>query len=161
MNLMKLIRNKVATDTSITIIRADQAGELPTLPYSTYKIISDRKGRGRENLIHTDQPSALNETRSQERTATISFNVYGTSQSNAYEVAQQLRKWFEGRGSLFLDGLDVAVASSADVQNRTTFLVDAYDEKWGFDVIIRYNETDQYEIDYFDKVEYKITVERE
>ena len=62
---------------------------------------------------------------------------------------------------LSLDELGVAVASISKVGNRTSFLVDAYDEKWGFDVIIRYNETDQYEIDYFDKVEYEITIERE
>ncbi|KOY81573.1 hypothetical protein I6G82_08355 [Lysinibacillus macroides] len=161
MNLMKLIRNEVATDTSITIIRADQLGKLPPLPYATYKIIGDRKGRGRENLSHIDQPNALIETKSQERNATISFNIYGTSHDNAYEVASQLRKWFEGRGSLFLDSLDVAVASVSDVQNRTTFLVDSYDEKWGFDVIIRYMDMDEYEIDYFDKVEYEITIERE
>lgn len=161
MNLMKLIRNEINADTSITIIRADQVGKLPALPYSTYKVISDRKGRGRENLSHTDQPNVLIETKSQERNVTISINAYGTSQSNAYEVAQQLRKWFEGRGSFFLDSLDVAVASVSDVTNRTTFLVDSYDEKWGFDVIIRYNETDEYEIDYFDKVEYEVIVERE
>lgn len=161
MNLMKLIRNEVAADTSITIIRADQLGKLPSLPYATYKIIGDRKGRGRENLSHTNQPDALIETRSQERNATISFNVYGTSHDNAYEVASQLRRWFEGRGSFFLDALDVAIAIISEVGNRTTFLVDSYDEKWGFDVIIRYNETDEYEIDYFDKVEYEVIIERE
>lgn len=161
MNLMKLIHNEVAADTSLTIIRADQIGKLPPLPYATYKIIGDRKGIGRENISHVDQPDALVETRSQERNFTISINTYGTSHDNAYEVATQLRKWFDGRGSFFLDGIGVALASISEVGNRTTFLMDSYDEKWGFDVIIRYNETDEYEIDYFDKVEYELTVERE
>lgn len=161
MNLMKLIRNEVAADTSLTIIRADQIGKLPSLPYATYKIIGDRKGIGRENISHIDQPNALVETRSQERNFTISINTYGTSHDNANEVATQLRKWFEGRGSFFLDGIGVVLASISEVGNRTTFLMDSYDEKWGFDVIIRYNETDEYEIDYFDKVEYELTVERE
>lgn len=161
MNLMKLIRNEVSDDTSVTLIRADQIGNLPPLPYATYKIISDRKGIGRENISHLDQPDTLMETRTQERNFTISINMYGTSHDNAYEVATRLRKWFEGRGSFFLDGIGVAVANISEVSNRTTFLTDSYDEKWGFDVIIRYNETDSYEIDYFDKVEYELTVERE
>lgn len=161
MNLMKLIRKEVAVDSSLTIIRADQTGDIPTLPYVTYKIIGDRKGQGRENISHVDQPDSLIEKRTQERNFTISFNTYGTSHDNSFEVASQLRKWFEGRGSFFLDGLGVAIVSISEVGNRTTFLVDTYDEKWGFDVIIRYNETDQYEIDYFDKVEYEITIERE
>ncbi|MGG2081659.1 phage neck terminator protein [Lysinibacillus pakistanensis] len=161
MILMKLIRNEVAADTSLTIIRADQMGKLPSLPYATYKIVGDRKGKGRENISHIEQPNELRESRTQERNATISFNIYGTSHDNAYEVAIQLRRWFEGRGSFFLDGLGVAVASVSNVTNRTTFLVNSYDEKWGFDAIIRYNETDEYEIDYFDKVEYEVIVERE
>ncbi|MFF5994279.1 hypothetical protein AAGS61_05930 [Lysinibacillus sp. KU-BSD001] len=161
MNLIKAIRRQLATDCNLTIIRADQTGDIPALPYVTYKVISDRKGRGRENITHEDLSDTLVETRTQERNATISFNIYGTSHDNAYEVAKKLRKWFEFRGSFYLDEIDVAIVSVSDVGNRTTFLVDSYDEKWGFDVIIRYMDTDEHEIDYFDKVEYELTIERE
>ncbi|MEO4053376.1 hypothetical protein [Solibacillus sp. CAU 1738] len=161
MNLIKAIRTKIATDERLTVIRADQTGELPDLPYATYKVISDKKGAGRENVEHIDQTDALIEQRSQERNATISFNVYGTSHDNACEQAKQLRKWFEWRGSLFLDELNVAIIPVSEVKNRTTFLIDSYDEKWGFDVIIRYNDSDQYEIDYFDKVEINVEIEKE
>ncbi|MEG0470779.1 MAG: hypothetical protein RR588_00435 [Solibacillus sp.] len=154
MNLIKVIRTEAASDTGFTIIRADQKGKLPSLPYVTYKVIGDREGVGQEDLSHVDKSDALIETRSQERNATISFNVYGISHDNAFEVAKQLRKWFEWRGSLFLDEINVAVASISDVDNRTTFLVDAYDEKWGFDVIIRYMDIDEHEIDYFNTVEW-------
>ena len=161
MNLIKAIRNQLATDLGLTIIRADQTGPLPALPYATYKVIGDRKGFGRESSNYLDSPNALVETRNQTRNATISFNVYGTSHDNAYEVATQLRKWFEWRGSLFLDEINIAAVSVEEVGNRTTFLIDSYDEKWGFDVIIRYLESDSLEIDYFDQVESEIIIERE
>lgn len=161
MNLIKAIRNQLSIDIGLTIIRADQLGDLPSLPYATYKMISDRKGFGRENVEHIDQTNALVEQSSQERNVTISFNVYGTSHDNAYEETKKLRKWFEQRGSLFLDDINVAIADISEVTNRTTFLIDSYDEKWGFDVIIRYNESDQFEIDYFDKVEINVEIEKE
>lgn len=161
MNLIKAIRTQLATDFGLTIIRADQTGDIPALPYATYKVIGDRKGFGRESSNYLDSPDALVETRDQTRNATISFNIYGTSHDNAYEVASQLRKWFEWRGSLFLEEINVATVSVEEVGNRTTFLIDSYDEKWGFDVIIRYLESDSLEIDYFDQVESEIIIERE
>ena len=161
MNLIKVIRTQLATDTGFTIIRADQKGKLPALPYATYKLISDRKGVGHENVEHIDSENQLIEQRSQERNATISFNVYGTSHDNAFEVAKQLRKWFEWRGSLFLEEINVALVDVTAVDNRSVFIINAYDEKYGFDVIIRYIDSDQYEIDYFDKVESEFIIERE
>lgn len=161
MNLIKAIRDQLAIDLGLTVIRADQTGDIPALPYGTYKVIGDRKGFGRESSNYLDSPDALVETRDQTRNATISFTVYGTSNDNAYEVASQLRKWYEWRGSLFLEEINVAAVSVEEVGNRTIFLIDSYDEKWGFDVIIRYQESDSLEIDYFDKVESEIIIERE
>ncbi|WGT37680.1 hypothetical protein QH639_17835 [Lysinibacillus sp. 1 U-2021] len=160
MNLIKLIRKQLVADTALTVIRADQAGDIPKLPYATYKVIGDRKGIGQDDVSHVNKPDALSETRIQERNSTISFNTYGTSHDNAYEVATQLRKWFEWRGSLFLDEINVAVVNLTDVTNRTTFLLESYDEKWGFDAIIRYQEIDEHEIDYFDKVEVEMKLGR-
>jgi len=160
MNLVKSIRKQLATDMAITIIRSDQLGDIPDLPYATYKVISDRKGVGQEDVSHVDNVAALVETRKQERNTTLSINIYGTSHDNAYEVATQLRKWFEWRGSLFLDEINVAVVNLTDVTNRTTFLLESYDEKWGFDAIIRYQEIDEHEIDYFDKVEVEMKLGR-
>jgi len=160
MNLVKSIRKQLATDMAITIIRSDQLGDIPDLPYATYKVISDGKGVGQEDVSHVDNVAALVETRKQERNTTLSINIYGTSHDNAYEVATQLRKWFEWRGSLFLDEINVAVVNLTDVTNRTTFLLESYDEKWGFDAIIRYQEIDEHEIDYFDKVEVEMKLGR-
>ncbi|AUS87032.1 hypothetical protein LBYS11_12130 [Lysinibacillus sp. YS11] len=160
MDLIKLIRKQLSDDTDLTIIRADQTGDIPKLPYATYKVIGDRKGVGQVDVSHVNKPDALSETRIQERNATISFNTYGTSHDNAFEVATQLRKWFEWRGSLFLDEINVAIVNLTDVTNRTTFLLDSYDEKWGFDVIIRYLDIEEHDIDYFDKVEVEMKLGR-
>jgi len=158
MALFKAIRKQLATDAGINIIRADQAGNVPQKPYATYKLIAHRKGIGREDIYYQDQPNALVETRKEERNATISFNCYGITHDNAYEIAEKLRKWFVYGGSFYLEEIDVVVVEVSDVQNRTTFLVDSYDEKYGFDVIIRYLDIDKREVDYFDTVEYSVQI---
>ena len=150
---IKAIRRQLANDTIFTIIRADQPGDLPPLPYATYKIIGDRDGVGQEDVSYVSKVESLVGTRIEERNSTISFNCYGTNHDGPFEVATVLRKWFVHGGSFYLDEINVAVASVSDVQNRTTFLLDSYDEKWGFDVIMRYVDIDVHDIDYFDKVE--------
>ncbi|MFJ7891299.1 LIC_12616 family protein [Lysinibacillus xylanilyticus] len=160
MKLVKLIRNQLATDTDLTIIRADQPGDLPKLPYATYKVLGHRKGVGQEDISYRDEPNAHVEKRVEERNATISFNCYGTTHDNAYEIAEKLRKWFVRGGSFYLDEIDVVIIDVSEVDNRTTFLIDAYDEKWGFDVIIRYLDMDENEVDYFDKAEVKMNLGR-
>lgn len=161
MDLIKTIRKQLATDCKLTIIRADQPGDVPPLPYATYKVIGDRKGVGRETKDYISEQNALIEHYEQERNTTISFNVYGVSHDNAFSIAEQLRKWFEWRGSLFMDELNVALARISDVTNRSVFLIDSYDEKYGFDATIRYIDNDNYEIDYFDQVEYEVIIEKE
>ena len=160
MNLIKEIRKALATDTALTIIRADQDGTTSPRPFATYKVMGDRKGTGRETIEHIDSTHALEEKRNQNRTITISLHAYGKTHNEAYETAQKLRKWFGFKGAQSLEALNVS-ALPGNVTNRTTFLVDSYDEKYGFDVVIHYIDADQYEIDYFDKVEYQIIIDRE
>lgn len=151
-NLFRSIQEQLSTDTSTLIIRADQLGDVPEKPYATYKIVAHRKGTGREDISHRDEQDALIEKRVEERNATISFNCYGTTHDNAYEIAEKLRKWFVYGGSFYLEKINVAVVSVTDVQNRTTFLIDSYDEKYGFDVIVRYLDIDERETDYINAI---------
>lgn len=156
---IKSIRRQLANDCNVNIIRADQPGDLPKLPYATYKIIGDRSGTGQDDVSYVSKTDTLEETRVEERNTTISFNCYGTSHDESLATATKLRKWFVLDGPIYLDEINVAIANIPDVQNRTTFLVDAYDEKWGFDVILRYLDIDAREVDYFDKVEIEMKVE--
>lgn len=161
MSLIKTIRKQIASDLGLTIIRADQPGDVPPLPYATYKVQGDGKGFGREDVSYEDQPEELIETTEEERLMNVTFSTYGTTHDQAYDLSQEIRKWFNRDGFLFLQENGAAVARLSDVLNKTTFLVDAYDEKFGVDVMIRYNETDTAPVDYFDKVEYEIDIDRE
>lgn len=60
-----------------------------------------------------------------------------------------------------MEEINVALVSVSAVDNRSVFLIDAYEEKYGFDAILRYIEDDELQIDYFDKVESEIIIERE
>lgn len=151
MNAGKLICSQLMTDLNVTVIRADQTGQLPSLPYITYKMLSDRDGVGQENVTYVSVETGLDEHREAERNSTISYTCYGTTNDEAFELAQALRKWFVHGGSFYLDSINLVTASVSDVQNRTTFLVNSYDEKWGLDVKLRYIDSDVRSIEYFDK----------
>ena len=161
MSLIKTIRKQLAADLGLTIIRADQPGDVPPLPYATYKLQGDGKGFGREDTSYEDRPLELLETNKEARLTSVTFTTYGTTHDQAYELAKRLHKWFNRDGFFFLQENGAAVARLSDVLNKTTFLIDAYDEKYGVDVMIRYNESDAASVDYFDKVEYEINIDRE
>lgn len=161
MNLIKAIRRQLAADLGLNIIRADQPGDLPPLPYATYKVLGDGKGFGHEDVSYEDQPDELLETTEEERLMNVTFTTYGTTHDQAYELSKKIRKWLKRDGFFFLQESGAAVARLSDVLNKTTFLMDSYDEKYGVDVMIRYNETDAASVDYFDKVEYEIIIDKE
>lgn len=161
MNLIKAIRRQLAADLKLNIIRADQPGDLPSLPYATYKVLGDGKGFGHEDVSYEDQPEELLETTEEERLMNVTYTAYGTTHDQAYELSQEIRKWFNRDGFFFLQKNGAAVARLSDVLNKTTFLFESYDEKYGVDVMIRYNEADAASVDYFDRVEYEINIDRE
>lgn len=162
MNITRTLMNAVSKAVGVKIIRADQKGALPVLPYATYKVISDRGGVGRETIDLIDLPNRLDEHVEAERVFTVSINVYGKTHWEAQELATKLRQWFMyNRSAEFCEENNIAFASVNDVENRTIFITDSYDERFGFDVSVRYIDTDQYEIDYFEKVEYEIEIEKE
>lgn len=160
MNLIGNIVKQLASDIPLVITRAEQVGEPPVLPYATFKIIGDGKGSGHENLSYEDKQDDLIERITEERMRNVTFTVYAATHTASYQYAQVVRKWF-ARNDTFLSEHGAAVAKLSDVINKSVYLVDAYEEKYGVDVTLRYESIDTDVIDYFDKVEYKILIDRE
>lgn len=158
-DFMKSIRRQLSKDIAINIIRANQGGDEPKRPFATYSIIGVNKGVGRADISYQSKVNALEETRKDERVMSISFNCYGTSDIEAMEMAEKIRKWFVFHGESFLSDLDVVVKEATNIQDRTAYISDSWDDfKWGLDVLIRYMDIDAHEVDYFDKVEYEVEI---
>lgn len=151
---IKAINKQLRSDTGINVIQANSKGPVPALPYGVYNITSPYiKGTGREDSSYYESNNELNLNRYEEFRVTLSINTYGTTNENAIDLALQIRKWFLFYGEDFLSSLNVVLIEATAIENRTTFLVDSYEYKHGFDVQLRMIDIDNGIVDWIEKAE--------
>lgn len=151
---IKSIICELSSYTGVQVIRVNQNGDIPEFPYATYNITSAyTKGTGREDISYHDTGDDLVQKRSNEVIFTLSVNAYADTEETAIESANAIRKWFLFYANEFMREINAVVVDVGGLENRSAFLVDAYEYKRGFDVRLRFTETDAYSVDYFDKVE--------
>lgn len=151
---IKSIICELSSYTGVQVIRVNQNGDIPEFPYATYNITSAyTKGIGREDTAYHDTGTELVQKRSNEVTFILSVNSYAEDEETAIESANAIRKWFLFYADEFMREINAAVIDVGSLENRSAFLVDSYEYKRGFDVRLRFTETDAYSVDYFDKVE--------
>lgn len=139
--MMEKIKNiivRAIEDLGFEIIPANTTKPKPPLPYATYNIIAPYvQERGKGNISVYSDGSNTYLKRDEQYKITISFNVYSDENISTIELATKLRQWFLFLGSDFIRDQNVAVVNVGNVENRTVFLVDSYEYKYGFDVQFR------------------------
>jgi hypothetical protein len=129
---------KAYQDTGLRIIQANTTAPKPPLPYATYNITAPYvKERGKENISVYNDGNNNYLKRDEQYKITISFNVYSDKTETTIDWAMKLRQWFLFFGLDFIRDLNIAVVDVGNIENRTTFLVDSYEYKHGFDVQLR------------------------
>jgi hypothetical protein len=129
---------KAYQDTGLRIIQANTTAPKPPLPYATYNITAPyvkEKGRGNISIYNDGNNNYLK--RDEQYKVTLSFNVYSDKTETTIDWAIKLRQWFLFFGLDFIRDLNIAVVDVGNIENRTTFLVDSYEYKHGFDVQFR------------------------
>jgi len=147
MNLqaIKSMIAQMKRDTNVLIIKGNTTAPRPTkenLPpdgsYAVYNITSPYiKERSRASSMAVEINNELYEKRREEYKFTISFTLYANDYETTMEKAFALNQWFLFMGEDFLGEKDLVPVSVGNIQNRTTFLVDSYEYKCGFDVQFR------------------------
>ena len=135
--MINTIISKLYQDTKIRVIQANQTAPMPPLPYAVYNITSPYIQDGRGNEYIRDR-TAYYDTHYKQ---TISFNVYGNTTDEAIQKANDIRHWFLFLGKTFIQDQNIAVLEVTNLEDRTTFLVDSYEYKFGFDVKLRLSES--------------------
>lgn len=155
--MMQSIKNLITQlyqNTGLRIIKANTTAPVPPLPYGVYNVTSPYiKDAGMENEAYIDNGDSLTAKREEQYKVTISFNIYAKDDETTIDLAMQVRQWFLFYGRDFIQSQNNAVVSVGNIENRTTFLVDSYEYKHGFDVQLRLSDEQTMEnIDYFDKI---------
>jgi hypothetical protein len=144
---------RIKQDTGITIIKANTTYKPPPLPYGVYNITSSYvKERGRGAITQYADDTGSYEKRSDQYRMTISFNVYAEDNETTMELAFKLHQWFLFLGSTYLQDNTLAVYQVGNIEDRTTFLVDSYEYKHGFDVQLRLTDEQVRAIETIEKV---------
>jgi hypothetical protein len=151
---IKSLISRLYQDTGIRVIQANQTASQPPLPYGVYNITSPYiKGVGREDVSTFEDETGLYLKRTEQYKVTISFNLYAKDNETTIDLASQVRKWFLFMGEEFIQEQNIAIVEVGNTENRTTFLVDSYEYKHGFDVQLRLSEELIKAVGYFDRIE--------
>ncbi|PEJ40065.1 hypothetical protein MNO09_17485 [Bacillus sp. N5-665] len=120
------------------IIMADQMGERPKVPHATYKFTTvhgKAVGQAEETGVVINGEYKLQ--RLSDYKTTISFTSYAMDDDDSVVLAQEIYDWFSFAGADVLQSIGVAVANQTDVINRDAFVIEDYERRNGFDVILR------------------------
>ena len=115
-------------------------------PYLTYNFINPYtqfRGQGneyRELVPSTDERFEFDveETLKLEPQATISINAYSREKLEAQETAKRAMDWFLYEGYQYLADNNIVVVNVEASGDRTVQIIDFYEHRVGFDVIIRF-----------------------
>ena len=151
--MINTIISKLYQDTKIRVIQANQTAPMPPLPYGVYNITSPYiDDVGMADVSYIDTGPSLQKKQVDQYKQTISFNFFAVDNETTMNLAKQVRQWFLFFGEDYIQSQNIAVVSVGNIENRTTFLVDSYEYKFGFDVQLRLSEELIKEVDYFDRI---------
>ena len=115
-------------------------------PYITYNFINPyTQFRGQGNEYRGLVPSGddrfqfdVEETLKLEPQATISINAYSKDKAEAQELIKKVMDWFLYEGYQYLSDNNIVVVNAEAMGDRTVQIIDFYEHRVGFDVIIRF-----------------------
>lgn len=154
----------------LPIVPQDQPGKKPPYPYMTYKFIVpynqfNHQGNYSQKLAPSNDERFeydFEEILELQPQMTISLNAYcreePDSQMIAYETAKKAMDWFKHVGYQDLLDLNVVVVSIDAFGDRTILVVDDYEARIGFDVVLRTTDTIKRRIETIEKWDIEITI---
>jgi len=144
---------QIFKDMGIRIVKANQTSQKPPLPYGVYNVTSSFiKGVGLANESFYESDSLFYHKKDEQYKMTISINFYGVDEETTIDMAKNVRQWFLFLGEEFIQDQNMTVINVGNIENRTTFLVDSYEYKHGFDVQLCLTDEQSKAIDWFEEV---------
>jgi hypothetical protein len=134
----KEIIAQIKKDTSIQIVKGNTKNETPPKPYGIYNVSSPFiKGLSQGNYTRYSESDINYEKRTEQYKFTVSFSFLAEDNETTIDRAMKVRQWFLFLGKDFMLERNLAVVRVENIANRTTFIVDDYEYKHGFDVQFR------------------------
>lgn len=124
---------------SCSVIFADQAAPKPPYPYLTLKVIIDNISNGNHpSITNEEDGDNFKQVATMQNSISISITGYGREFESVERLVKKAHDWFHFIGKKTLKGLGMVVSSVEAIQNRDSLIVDDYERRRGFDVMLRY-----------------------
>lgn len=149
--IRNLIVSKLYTKLNIPVVPSEQTANRPLLPFLTYKfIVSNVKGLGspvvERELVASADPLFeydIKEISTDQPLFTISFCAYAGDSMSSSELALAAKQFIECGLYYDLKDAGAVVVNFEAIGDRTVLIVDNYEYRYGFDVIMRSVETSE------------------
>lgn len=150
------IRNAVVKGlhefTDLLVVPQNSIPEKPSYPYLAYTFISPYiQARMAGNLSTTFEPSTderfehdVVEKLELQPTMTLSVSAYSSGKADddavAYGAMKKALDFFRHSGYQYLSDNNIVVVSIEAVGNRTALIIDNYETRYGFDIVMRFTD---------------------
>ena len=133
-----------------TVIRGNQAGEMPAFPFLSYNVTTYRTKNSGTYGVYDDGKQRI--PTKQIWSVTVNSNNY----SECARLANKAYDWLENAGTTFLNDNNVIVESLTNITDRSSILTYEYFYTQGFDVTFWYlNEVESGQnTEYIDEMEF-------
>lgn len=142
--VMNLIVKHVHELLSVPVVPTNNIGKKPDYPFLSYKVTTARSQTNGYNLKTELGASSdenfeydIKETIIEMPTFTVSFSAYDSDAFNAASLAESALTAIQHTLCYELEEINAVVVGVTDVSDRTILIVDNYESRYGFDVMIR------------------------
>lgn len=143
----KLIVKRLHELLNVPVVPTDNAGNKPAYPYLSYKVTTPRS-KPNGSITETELVASsdenfefdIQETIIEQPTFTVSISAYDETFFSAMELAEEALKAVKTGLYYELKGVNAVVEDTSGVTDRTILIVDHYEHRYGFDVMIRYTD---------------------
>lgn len=142
-----VIRNSIAAELyqylQVPVVPTDTTQKKPRYPFVSYKFTTlyrpDATILIRSPVASTDQifDQDVEYTLKEQPQMVLSISTYSLDEVEAYSLALQVRAWFKLHGYRYLKELNIIVVDTTALQDRSILIVDNFEKRIGFDVILR------------------------
>lgn len=143
--LKEIICKGIFKETGLLVVDTDNNYRRPKYPFYSLKFTSILKNSGEAGNIYESFPKSLDsrfkhdyqEELELQPKVVMSFNAYSKDTLEAMTIIQKAYDYFRFRGEPEINEANIVVVDVGDIQDRTIFLGDYYEYRYGFDVEFR------------------------
>ena len=140
--------------TGSPIIQGDQIGDKPEIAHATFKFTTPYgRGVGQAEEIPVIVDGVYTLRRKDEFQTVISFTAFAMNDDESVDLAQSIHDWFSFYGVDILQNIGIAVVDQTNVTNRDAFVIEDYERRNGFDVILRITRIQDLEVNWIETVQ--------